>query len=129
MIVIDASAVVAILNQEPDYETLALRFVRERERRISPVSSLEAVMALARKYADPARIVETFLDQQSVLIHPIDAEQMAWAQRAFLVYGKGRHPAGLNLGDCFSYAAAKALDASLLYVGGDFTRTDVEPAR
>ena len=128
MIVVDASAVVSILNREAGYESLVARLLADKERRISPVSSLEVVMVLSRKFADPAREAEAYLRQERIEIHPIDAPQSEWARYAFLTYGKGRHPARLNLGDCFSYAAAKALDAPLLFTGNDFTQTDIRAA-
>lgn len=128
MIVLDASAVVALLNRESGFESIAARIVHERVRYISPVSSVEAVMALARTHRDPGQTLDAFLAQESISVAPIDLEQTILARRAFLTYGKGRHPARLNLGDCFSYAAAKALNAPLLYVGDDFARTDIRAA-
>lgn len=92
---------------------------------ITPISALEVVMVLSRQHEDPVREVEVFLSRARIAVHPIDGEQTALAQRAFLIYGKGRHRAQLNLSDCFSYAAAKALNAPLLYVGKDFTQTDI----
>jgi ribonuclease VapC len=128
VIVVDASAVVALLNKEPGFEALAARMVLDRARYISPVSSVEAVMALTRNHRDPGRTLDIFLAQESISTLPIDQEQAALARHAFLTYGKGRHPARLNLGDCFTYAAAKALNASLLYVGRDFSQTDIVSA-
>jgi ribonuclease VapC len=128
VIVVDASAIVTILNCEPGYEAVVARLLHDEERRISPISSLEVVMALARKYDDPTREANAYLRQEAIAVHPIDSAQTEWAQYAFLTYGKGRHAARLNLGDCFSYAAAKALNASLLYVGKDFSQTDIRAA-
>ena len=128
MIVLDASAVVAILNGEPEREQLMPRLIREADKAISPMSRVEVVMALARKYADPVPTVEAFLERYSVALLPVDALQADWSVRAFLLFGKGRHPARLNLGDCFSYAAAKALNAPLLYIGNDFAKTDIKAA-
>jgi ribonuclease VapC len=125
VIVLDASAIVAILTRETGFESLLPKLVADADRRISPVSSLELVMALARHYDNPVQQANAYLLQESVLLHPIDAVQTEWAHYAFLTYGKGRHPARLNLGDCFSYAAAKALNAPLLYVGDDFAKTDI----
>jgi ribonuclease VapC len=128
VIVVDASAIVAILTRESGFEALLPKLVADAERRISPISSLELVMALARHYDDPVQQANAYLLQENVLLHPIDAIQTEWAHYAFLTYGKGRHAARLNLGDCFSYAAAKALNAPLLYVGGDFAKTDINTA-
>lgn len=85
-------------------------------------------MVLSRKYADPTREAEAYFRQEKIEIHPTDAAQTEWAHYAFLTYGKGRHPARLNLSDCFSYAAAKFLDAPLLFVGNDFAQTDIRAA-
>ena len=128
MIVVDASAVVAILNEEAGYQGIAARLLLSDQRRISPVSYVEVIMALARQYPAPQSVVENYLERIQVRIHPIDTDQARWAQHAFLTYGKGRHPAKLNLGDCFSYAAAKSLNAPLLYVGSDFAQTDIKAA-
>ncbi|HEY4942050.1 MAG TPA: type II toxin-antitoxin system VapC family toxin [Rhizomicrobium sp.] len=128
MIVVDASAVIAILNRETNFETIVARLLSDSERRISPISAVEVVMVLARKYDDPVREAEAYLRQESIAIDPIDGVRTEWAQYAFLTYGKGRHPARLNLSDCFSYAAAKALNASLLFVGNDFSKTDLRTA-
>ena len=125
MIVVDASAVVSILKEEPGYREIAERLLLSDDRRINPVSYVETIMALARQYVAPETVADQFLEQMNIRIHTIDAEQARLAQTAFQRYGKGRHPAKLNLGDCFSYAAAKALNASLLFVGGDFSQTDI----
>jgi len=117
-----------MLNRELGFEALAKRLLQDTERRISPISSVEVVMALARKYSDPAQVADTYFQQESILIFPTDENQAKLARQAFLTYGKGRNPARLNLGDCLSYAAAKALNASLLYVGEDFAKTDVKIA-
>lgn len=129
MIVIDASAVVAILFQEPGYQELARKLESAEARFISPVSYAEVVMALARTLRDPKFALDQYMRQARIEIREIDAAQADWSVHAFLAYGKGRHPARLNLGDCFSYAAAKALNAPLLFVGNDFTHTDVRAAR
>jgi ribonuclease VapC len=128
VIVVDASAVIAILNEEPGYEQVAARLASSSIRFISPVSWLEVAMALARKYKEPTAIADAYLQRAEIRVHSIDAIQADWARSAFLLFGKGRHPARLNLGDCFSYAAAKALNAPLLYVGDDFSKTDIRTA-
>ena len=71
--------------------------------------------------------LDRFLATAAISLHPVDEHQARLARKAFLRFGKGRHPAALNFGDCFSYALAKALDASLLFVGDDFSQTDVHP--
>jgi ribonuclease VapC len=128
VIVVDASAIIAILNREPLHELLLNRLLADPERCIAPTAALEIVMILARKYDDPVREAEAYLRQENIAIDAIDRVRTEWAQYAFLTFGKGRHPARLNLGDCFSYAAAKALDAPLLFVGSDFAKTDLRAA-
>src|SRR5476651_1321895 len=105
MIVVDASAVVALLNREAGHEALFPRLFAEKQRVITPISTLEVVMVLARRYANPAYEAQNYLRQEQIAVHPIDEAQAWLAQQAFLTYGKGRHPARLNLSDCFSYAA------------------------
>jgi ribonuclease VapC len=128
VIIIDTSAVIAMLNRETTEQSIANRLLQDTDRRITAVSSVEVVMVLARKYSDPAHIADQYFRQESIRILPVDEDQASWARHAFLTFGKGRHPARLNLGDCFSYAAAKALNAPLLYVGGDFAKTDIKTA-
>lgn len=130
MIVVDASAAVALVLGEPTQNVLAAKLseVSDLERVMSPASYCEFVMALARTYPDPKLVADTFLRDTRVTIFPIDQQQSQLSVHAFLFFGKGRHPARLNLGDCFSYAAAKALNAPLLFVGNDFGQTDVQVA-
>ncbi|MBU6296670.1 MAG: type II toxin-antitoxin system VapC family toxin [Alphaproteobacteria bacterium] len=128
MIVVDTSVIVAIALNEPGFEQLSRRVFAETERFISPMSIVEATMVLSRAYSDSKTVVDENIKRAGIALYPADEAQVEWAQHAFLTYGKGRHPAKLNLGDCFSYAAAKALNAPLLYVGGDFAKTDVRAA-
>ena len=128
MIVLDASAVVAILLNETGFEQLTARLIADSDRCISPMSLVEAVMALARRYTDPMPAIDAFMQRYQVVLSTVDSVQANLAVKAFLTYGKGRHPARLNLGDCFTYAAAKALNAPLLYIGRDFSHTDIVAA-
>jgi ribonuclease VapC len=128
MIVVDTSAIVAIAKQEPGFESLAARLEAAEHRKISPMSAVEAVMVLSNHFTDAPTIVDAYLREAKISLCTVDGEQAAQARFAFLAYGKGRHPAKLNLGDCFSYAAAKVLNAPLLYVGGDFAKTDIRAA-
>ena len=70
--------------------------------------------------------LDALLQTLVMTVTPVDLRQARLARAAFLVYGKGRHPAGLNFGDCFSYALAKAFDAPLLFIGDDFSKTDIQ---
>ncbi len=78
---------------------------------------------------DDAEIFDAFTRRASIGIEPVTAEHAHLARQAFLDFGKGRHPAGLNFGDCFSYALAKATGEPLLYKGRDFSQTDIVAAR
>jgi len=128
MIVIDTSALVASMIGEPSRERIADAIARADGCVISAVSFVEATMVLSRTLSDPKSDLNAYLQQAAISISPLDADQAKLAQDAFLKYGKGRHSARLNFGDCFSYAAAKALNAPLLYIGNDFDKTDIKVA-
>jgi len=128
MIVVDASAAVALVLAEPTQGMLTQKLAESPERGMSPVSYSELVMALSRIYPQPKFIADAFIRDMNVMLLTIDRRQTELAVHAFLLFGNGRHPARLNLGDCFSYAAAKATDAALLFVGADFSQTDVRQA-
>jgi ribonuclease VapC len=128
VIVIDTSAAAALIFAESGKEVLAEKLAASYERAMSPVSYSELVMVLSRVHSDPKLIADGFLRDTRIKLSAIDAHQAELAVHAFLLFGKGRHPARLNIGDCFSYAAARAFDCPLLFVGGDFPRTDVRQA-
>lgn len=129
MICVDSSTIVAIVRDEPE----RLRFVRAIEEAgvsaISTANYLEATMACEGSVKAPGRVLfdseMANLRQLGLVIVAFDETQAELAREGFRRYGKGRHPAGLNFGDCFAYALAKALDAPLLYKGGDFDKTDL----
>jgi len=127
--VIDASAVVAILEDEPDADRLASLIRRAQTRWMSAVTFLEAGIVLDQRVR---RTPEATRDQLSDLVDaarialvPFTAAHAQMARQAYRRYGKGRHPAGLNFGDCMSYALAKSLDEPLLFKGTDFALTDI----
>lgn len=127
--VIDTSAAMAVLQREPEAEAFARAIEADPMRLISAVSILEAGMVVeARKRAAGALELDNFLLRSQVEVVPFDAEQAQVALLAFRRYGKGRHPAGLNLGDCAVYALAKTRGERLLFKGEDFASTDVENA-
>ena len=133
MIVVDASAIVAILAGEPEGDALMAALEGEFRITTSPVAVYEATLGLARVLRllveDAETDVMEFLRLARVVVQPIQPETAHIALKAFARYGKGRgHPACLNLGDCFIYAQAKAAGASLLYKGEDFSKTDIESA-
>lgn len=126
---VDASALVAILNEEPE-ALLFLRQIEEARHAVtSPVAVFETVLAVMRINAWEGEAAEAFvaklLASLGIQQEAITPQMTAAAVAAFARYGKGRHPAALNLGDCFAYAAARTLGTPLLFKGDDFSRTDV----
>ncbi len=128
MTFLDASAIVAIIAQEEDAASLAARLDRAGEVVTSPIALFEAALGLARigNVAPSAvmPVLDQFLVEVGARTAPIDDAIARAAVDAFERFGKGRHPAALNLGDCFAYACARRLDAALLCKGDDFPRTD-----
>jgi ribonuclease VapC len=126
---LDASAIIAIIAQEEDASSLAARLDRAGQVHTSPIALFESALGLARigNVAPSAvlPVLEQFVDETDAVTIPIDAETGRVAIEAFERFGKGRHPAALNLGDCFAYACARRLDTTLLCKGNDFPRTDV----
>ena len=133
MIVLDASAIVAIIIGEPERDALMEALEPASEITTSPVAVYEATLGLVRilkrSVEDAEADVMEFLRLARVAIQPIQPEAAHVALEAFARYGKGRgHPARLNLGDCFIYAQANVGGGSLLYKGDDFSKTDIDSA-
>lgn len=129
MIVVDSSAVIAIALSEADADIFYAALDRSSESVCSAVTFVECTMVLIGGRAQlPLAEVADLFDKLRIKRHDINGEQTLLAAGAFLRFGKGRHPAKLNLGDCFSYALAKSLNAPLLYKGEDFGRTDIAAA-
>ena len=125
--VIDTSAIAAILFDEPDAAELEGKIADDPVRLMSAATFLEATIVIEARLGDPGgREFDLWLHRAEVEIFPVDAEQADIARRAWRRYGWGRHPAGLNYGDCFSYALAATHDEPLLFKGDDFTKTDVK---
>ncbi len=125
--VIDSSAVLAILLMEPDAERLAQAIEAGVPRLMSAATLLEtAIVVERRSNGTGAHALDAFVRRAGIEIVPFDAEQAAIARAADRRYGKGRHRAGLNFGDLFAYALAKTTGEPLLCKGGDFARTDLE---
>lgn len=126
---VDASALVAILGGEADRLSLTESIRREDELLWSPVSKWETVAGLCHGHeidlAAAGTRVSHFASDNGFRMVAIGEPETAIALDAYARYGKGRHPARLNMGDCFAYACAKANDARLLYKGDDFARTDM----
>lgn len=127
--ILDTSALVAILFEEPEAETFARLILDAEICRMSVVSHLEIAMVLGReaKQRDISQL-DAFLRSAGVVVEPVTLQQGWLARQAFYDFGRGRHPAKLNFGDCFSYALAKAMDEPLLFKGNDFILTDVRVA-
>ncbi len=124
--IIDTSALVAILDQEPEAERIARILAATPERRLSAANLVEVgIVMQARRGDDGARDVDLLLAKLRVEIVPFTARQAEIARKAFRRYGRGRHDAKLNFGDCFAYALAKDAAAPLLFKGDDFEQTDV----
>ncbi len=129
-VIVDASAVLAILLRE-DEEQVFSDFLMEHRGRtaISPVNYVEVGLRVDRPdMATHSEKVDRVLEQLNVTIASLGPEEARLAREAYRKFGKGNHPARLNLGDCFAYALSKARGGPLLFKGNDFSQTDVEPA-
>jgi ribonuclease VapC len=129
---VDASALVAIIAEEEDGAELAGRLDQAPQAYTSPVALYETTLGLVRilrfSIADADSILVEFLERTGIQIVPITAEIGRGAIGAFQQFGRGRHAARLNMGDCFAYACAQALDVPLLFKGDDFSQTDIAVA-
>jgi ribonuclease VapC len=126
---VDASVVVAVIAREADAAVFSERLARVGKVYFSPIVSYEATLGLARALNMPIgqaqALVAEFLTSLTGESVPITVERGDKAIAAFERFGKGRHPAALNMGDCFAYACAQDLDVPLLFKGDDFSKTDV----
>jgi ribonuclease VapC len=128
-VIVDTSVLVAILSREQGFELLDDAITRAPSCRLSAAGFVEtSIVVESRGGADARRFLESLLRRAAISIEPVTVEQALLAREAFFDYGKGRHPAGLNFGDCFSYALAKFTGEPLLFKGDDFRKTDVIPA-
>lgn len=127
-LVADTSAIIGIIAKEPGWERIVDAIHAASERIISTATELELALVVVgrRGTQDNLESLDRLLRTLCLEARPVDRKQIHIAREAFLKFGKGRHPAALNFGDCFSYALAKSLQARLLFVGNDFARTDIE---
>jgi ribonuclease VapC len=127
--ILDTSALIAILYGEPERAEFA-RLIHDAEScRVSVASFVELSMVVESQLGPEAgRQVDTLFRRTGIVIEPVTVEHGHLARQAFLDYGKRRHKAGLNFGDCFSYALAKATGEPLLFKGNDFNQTDIKSA-
>lgn len=125
--VIDTSALIAILLGEQSSRHLIAALEHATTRRISAASVVEASLVLLARHGEAGDVqLDRLIQKLDADIVPVDTEQVTAARDAALRFGRGRHSAGLNFGDCFSYALAIVYAEPLLFVGEDFTKTDVE---
>jgi ribonuclease VapC len=130
-VIVDSSAVLAILFAENDASLYAQQIERASVCRISAANWLEAAIRIDFAGSPiAANAFDDLIRESGIRIEPVTAEHARTARAAYRAYGKGTgHSAGLNFGDCFSYALAKATGEPLLFKGDDFSKTDIEPAR
>jgi ribonuclease VapC len=128
MIVVDASALIAILDKEPDAALYAEAIAEADPPLISAATLLEvSIVMLNRHGARAARMVDRLVQEAGFQVESFTVQQAELAREAYARYGKGQRSAGLNYGDCFSYALAKATELPLLFKGQDFSKTDIVP--
>lgn len=126
--VIDTSILLAILQDEPERRVFNEALEAAESRLMPAAAFVETSIIIESRYGtDGLRDLDVFIDRAGIEIVPVDVEQAHIARRAFSQFGKGRHPAGLNFGDCFSYSLARARGESLFFKGDDFSQTDVAP--
>ena len=125
--IIDTSAIRAILQDEPDRRRFTEAIEAAATPRISAATFLEASMVIQSRFgAEGVQRLDMLLETARVEMMAVDPAQARIARQAFIDFGKGRHPAGLNFGDCFTFALARQLGEPLLCKGGDFAQTDLE---
>ena len=125
--IIDTSAVLAVLLGEPDAEHYERTIAGALPRRMSVVGLLEAAIVLeSRGGTAAADELDLFVQTAEIELAGVTVEQAQAARRAWRRFGRGNHPAGLNFGDCFAYALAHTSNEPLLFKGKDFSRTDIE---
>ncbi|MGN6215912.1 MAG: type II toxin-antitoxin system VapC family toxin [Solirubrobacterales bacterium] len=127
--ILDTSAVIALIQEEEGSDDLIEKLSEAGHVAIGAPSLVEATVVLVRRFGPSGRLsLDRFIEERDVISLPFDYRHWRAAQDAFMRFGKGRHAAGLNLGDCMSYATARVADEPLLFVGDDFARTDIAPA-
>ena len=124
--IVDTSAIVAIFFQEPGYEELTRILIQTNEAGIGTPTLVECGIVLSARLGRDARgMLSRFIEETDITIIPFTEAHFGTAVGAWIKYGKGRHPAALNFGDCLTYAMAKLANMPLLCVGNDFPQTDV----
>lgn len=124
--IVDPSAILAIIYAEPE-ELIYIELIKSEECLLSSPSYVEASIVIGSKHGKQGTDnLNLLIEALSIVVLSFSVEQAQFAIEAFLKYGKGHHPAKLNMGDCFSYALAKSLKQPLLFKGNDFTYTDID---
>ena len=127
--IVDTSAIVAIFLREPDYEEIYRKIANTPQVAIGAPTLVECGLVLSNRLSTDARpLLSRFLSTANITVVAFSEAHYLAATGAYLKYGKGRHPAKLNFGDCLTYAVAKLAQMPLLFVGNDFTQTDLPPA-
>ncbi len=128
--IIDTSAIVAILFNEDDADIYARAITKADSCRVSAATFVEAAIVVAAQTKNVgSNQLDAFFRRAGIIVEPVTEEQAHIARQAFTDFGKGRHAAGLNYGDCFSYALAKSTGEPLLFKGKDFAKTDLLAAK
>ena len=132
MIFVDASAMISMMTGESDADSLADRLGAERQRLCSAISVWETIAGVCRTHTfsvpSARAVVQSFIESNDLRFVGIGEREFELAAQAYAEFGKGRHRAALNMGDCFAYACARANRARLLFKGDDFSKTDIVPA-
>ena len=127
--IVDTSAVLAILFDESDAATYARALSEADSRRMSAANFVEAAIVVeVQTKAAGSRQFDAFFRRAGIVIEPVTEEQAHVARQAYTDFGRARHAAGLNFGDCFAYALAKVTGEPLLFKGRDFNKTDIQAA-
>jgi ribonuclease VapC len=128
-LILDSSAVVSVILEEEGHARLVGAMAEADNLAIGAPTLLETGMVMIGSIDLHGRaLVSQFLEQNRVIVIPFDGRHWSVAAEAFIRYGKGRHPAALNYGDCMTYATARLADHPLLFTGDDFAKTDLQPA-
>ena len=124
--VLDTSALLALLLDEPEAENFRAAVEEDTTRLVSAATLLETALVIEARKGEPGgRELDTLIHRAEVVVVPVDAEHVFEARRAYRRFGKGRHAAGLNFGDVFAYALARTAGEALLFKGDDFAKTDI----
>ena len=126
--IVDASALLSILFREPEKDRFPDMIAKDADPVMSPVNFLEAAVRADALGDEVSSGFDALFAEMRVRVVPTTTEQTSFAREAYRRFGKGNHPARLNLGDCFAYALSKARGEPLLFKGDDFRQTDVEAA-